>query len=108
MVQKVSVREIEIKGNHRTQRSFFDNELREAITCATFHDLHSSLVKTTKRMETFGIFSSVDAVIKVRPSEITQGGVIPISLFIEVKEKNILFSKVRFFFTHPRVFMDPS
>jgi outer membrane protein assembly factor BamA len=96
MSRKVVVRRIEVKGNQRTNGSFFENELREVVACDNFQDLHSSLVNTTKRMETFGIFSSVDAVIKVRPSEVTKAGFIPISLFIEVKEKNVVFSKVRF------------
>lgn len=89
----VVVKEVQIKGNHRTHRSFFNNELRTALSRETFPDLHSSLVDMTKRMESFGLFSSVETVIKVQPSGMTNV-VIPVSIVIEVKEKQVLSSKV--------------
>jgi outer membrane protein assembly factor BamA len=89
----VVVKEIQIKGNHRTNRAFFDNELAAALTRETFPDLHSSLVEMTKRMESFGLFSSVETAIKVQPSGMTTA-TIPVIIAIEVKEKSVLFSKV--------------
>jgi outer membrane protein assembly factor BamA len=93
----VVVKEVQIKGNHRTQRSFFDNELAVALTRETFPELHSSLIDMTKRMESFGIFSSVETVIKVQPSGMTDV-TIPVTVVIEVKEKKVLFSKVESYF----------
>lgn len=59
--------------------------------------LHSSLVHTTKRLQSFGIFSSVKTQIKIPSSITSEGGPIVIDLHIDVKEKNVLFSKVSLF-----------
>lgn len=89
----MKVQSVEIRGNHRTDRSFFDNELQEALSSDSFLELHTSLVKTTKRLESFDVFRSVKTEIKI-PTSVKGNEAIPIKIFIDVQEKNMLSSKV--------------
>lgn len=89
----IIIEKIEFKGAQRTNQALFENEfINDANKCQNFQELHTSLVKSTKRFESFGIFSSVDTLIKVNPN--TQNNKLPVTIIVDAKEKNVPFLKV--------------
>ena len=89
---KILIDKIEFKGAQRTNNFLLENEFIGAQKCENFQQLHASLLQSTRRLESFGIFSSVVTIMKVNPNY--QGDKLPIHIVVEVKEKKIPFLKV--------------
>ena len=87
----IEIKDIEIKGNLRTRKSLFENELSDVVNSKKIKDLHDSLVSLNLRLREMEVFESVDIMLDISestPSKYVTG------IVIGVKEASVPLLKV--------------
>ena len=93
MTDEVAITSFQVNGNHRTRLSFFQDAFGESAKCKNIRELYTSLGKATSKLESLGIFSSVDAQIVLTETGSSSVPLV-VNVIVDVKEKNVPYLKV--------------